>query len=346
MRLCSLLALTLALSHMAWGQIIDHRHVDQAASLPQSVMDGIGKQKWFFTHASLGQNCLLHRGTDGLHQEDSSRYKLNRVQVEPAFGPEPNPPPSSPAIGTIYHWPRGQTDWRGKLDMLDKAIRDKGWRFPAVDIVMDKLCFIDYSANAAVYLDRVAALERAYPDTVFVRTTIPLLRTDRDDRPEWRDFNVLTNNYNKSVREYCSGHEKVLLDIADIEAHDPDGKEHTYTHGGETYQMLCLEYAQGTSNYLNDVGSRRVALGWYAAAGVLVSKTSHFEIAGVMEPEHGVIQLTWDCDLDATYIVWSCAELGSALWNEVGTVPAKGGRSTWEDYDTTLPRKFYKVELR
>lgn len=346
MRLCSLLTLTLALSHMAWGQIIDHRHVDQAASLPQSVMDGIGKQKWFFTHASLGQNCLLHRGIDGLHQENSSRYKLIRVQVEPAFSPEPDPPPSPSAVGTIYHWPRGQTDWRGKLDMLDKAIRDKGWRFPAVNIVMDKLCFIDYQAQAAVYLDRIAALERDYPDTVFVYTTIPLLRTDRDDRPEWRDCNVLTNNYNRTMREHCASRGKVLLDIADIEAHAPDGKEHTYTHGGETYQTLCLEYAQGTSNYLNDAGSRRVALGWYAAAGALVLKTSRFEITGVVEPEHGVIQLTWGCDLDAMYVIWSCPELGAGPWNEEGTVPANGGTPTWEDPVAIVPHKFYRIELR
>jgi hypothetical protein len=309
-------------------------------------MDGIGNQKWFFTHASLGQNCLLHKGINGLHQEDSSRYKLIRVQVEPAFGPEPNPPPSPPAAGTIYHWPRGQTDWRGKLSMLDKAIRDKGWRFPAVDIVMDKLCFIDYAADAAVCLDRMAALERDYPDTVFVYTSIPLLRTDRDDRPEWRDFNMLTNNYNKTVREYCSGHDKLLLDIADIEAHDPDGKQQTYTHAEEIYQTLCLEYAQGTSNYLNDTGSRRVALGWYVVAGILVSKTSRFKIADIVEPEDGVVQLTWASSPNTTYIVWSCPELGSASWNQVGTISAKGGTLTWEDYDTTLPCKFYRVQLR
>jgi hypothetical protein len=346
MRLCSLLSLILALSRMAWGQIIDHRHVDQAASLPHSVMDGIGKQKWFFTHASLGQNCLLHKGIDGLHQEDSSRYKLIRVQVEPAFGPEPNPPPTPTAVGTIYHWPRGQTDWRGKLDMLDNAVRNKGWRFPAVDIVMDKLCFIDYAADAAAYLDRVAALERNYLHTIFVYATMPLLRTDRDDRPEWRDFNVLTNNYNKTVREHCQRHDKVLLDIADIQAHGPDGKEHTYTHGAETYQTLCPEYAQGTSNYLNDVGSRRVALAWYATAAALVPKTSHFEIARIAESKHNIIQLTWACDLDATYIVWWCPELGPAPWNWAGTVPAKGGTTTWEDSDTIFRRKFYRIELK
>jgi len=71
MRLCSLLTLITALSPMALGQIIDHRHVDRAASLPQPVMDAIGKQKWFFAHASLGQNCLLRRGMEALHEEDS-----------------------------------------------------------------------------------------------------------------------------------------------------------------------------------------------------------------------------------------------------------------------------------
>ncbi len=346
MRVCSFLTLALALPSMVYGQIIDHRHVDHAASLPQAVMDGIAEQKWFFTHASLGQNCILHKGIDGLHQEDSSRYRLTCVQVEPAFGPEPEAPPSPTVAGTIYHWPRGQTDWRGKLNMLDKAVRDKGWRFPAVDIVMDKLCFIDYAADAAVYLTRMAALEDDYPDTTFVYATLPLLRTDRDDRPEWREFNALTNKYNRSVREHCTKQDKVLLDIADIEAYDSDGEEQTYTHNGETYQTLCLEYAQGTSNYLNDAGSRRLALGWYAVAGVLVSREKPFKVAGIAQPEPGVVRLTWTCDLDGTYVVWTCPELGSALWNQAVTLPANGKISTWEDYDTAVPRKFYRIELR
>ncbi len=265
-----------------FSRIINHEHVDQVATLPQAVMEAIGQQKWFFSHASLGQNSILHRGMEGLRQADSTRYQLGSSQVEPAFSPEPDPPPAPTLTGTVYHWPRGQTDWRGKLTMLDKAVRDRGWRFPEVDIVMDKLCFIDYQANATTYLSRIEALEKDYPDTIFVYVTLPLLRTDRDDRPEWRDANVQTNNYNRAVRDYCETHGKLLFDLADIEAHDPDGKEHTYVHDGETHQTLYTGYAQSSSNYLNDLGSQRAALGWYATAAVIASPpATSFEITAL-----------------------------------------------------------------
>lgn len=261
------------------GQTIDHRHVGEVASFPQSVMDAIGRQKWFFTHASLGQNCVLYKGMDALRQSNAARYKL------------------------AYHWPRGQTDWQGKLNMLDKAVRNKEWKSPAAAIVMDKLCFIDFSANATVYLDRIAALERDFPETIFVYVTIPLLRTDREDRPEWRDDNVSTNTYNRAVRQHCASHGKLLLDIADIECHDPDGKEQTYSYNDQTHQTLYPGYAQGSSNYLNDVGSERVALAWYALAAEIVAKTQRPQVSGISQPEQGAVEITWTSDAGVNYTV-------------------------------------------
>lgn len=331
---------------MVLGQTIDHRHVGQVASLPRSVMDAIGKQKWFFTHASLGQNCVLYKGMDALRQSNPARYKLATEQVEPAFASEPNPPPSPTKEGTIYHWPRGQTDWQGKLNMLDKAVRNKGWKSPAVAIVMDKLCFIDFSANAAVYLDRIAALERDFPETIFVYVTIPLLRTDREDRPEWRENNVSTNTYNRAVREHCATDGKLLFDIADIEAHDPDGKEQTYTHNDQTYQTLHIEYAQGTSNYLNDLGSQRVALGWYALAAEIVAKTQRPEVSGISRLQEGSVEIIWTSGADAAYTVWSCLDLNSGPWNEEAVVSSSGDSTAWTDPETTLPRKFYRIGLQ
>lgn len=268
------LALVFLTAGPARAETVDHRDVDRVAALPQSVMDAIGQQKWFFAHASLGQNCIGHKGLDVLYRGDPARYPLHRIQVEPAFGPAPDAPPAATVAGGVYHWPRGQTDWRGKLDKLDKAVREKGWRWPAVDIVLDKLCFIDAGADAAAYLDRMAALERDCPETVFVYATMPLLRIDRADHPEWRDLNVLTNDYNRAVREGCAAQGKLLFDIADIEAHDPDGGEHTYLHEGRTYQALHTGYAQGQSNYLNDLGSERVTLAWYAMAAAIVPEPS------------------------------------------------------------------------
>ncbi len=48
--------LGLALCGPAAAQIVDHTAVDGVTSLPRAVMNGIGQQRWLFTHASVGSN--------------------------------------------------------------------------------------------------------------------------------------------------------------------------------------------------------------------------------------------------------------------------------------------------
>jgi hypothetical protein len=57
----------------------------------------------------------------------------------------------------------------------------------------------------------------------------------------------------------------VLLDIADIEAHDPTGRPRTY---GDGLQKLCPSYTSD-GGHLNKEGSKRVALGFYALVAAL-----------------------------------------------------------------------------
>jgi hypothetical protein len=248
-------------------RLIDHHAVAQAANLSQPALDAIAQQKWLFLHASLGMNSLGRQGLDRLHAEDAKRWPLRRQLVNPAFGPSPEPPPAATTPGTVYHWPRGETDWRGKLRMLDDAVRTKGWHAPAVDIVFHKFCFIDMRAEAQPYLDALTRLERDFPTTTFIYATTPLLRIDRDDQPGWRAENAQTNAFNRAVRDHCRAGNRFLLDIADLEAHDPEGTELTYEQGGQACQALFPGYAAQRSNYLNPAGARQVVLAWYVLAG-------------------------------------------------------------------------------
>lgn len=256
------LGVLLVSASMSAGQIIDHTAVDGAAALPQATCDAIGQQCWLFTHASVGGNIMS--GMAALHVADAMRYPLVSAYVG-HDGSQADPPSASTVPGTIYDCSRGNPGWLAKIYFFDRSVRLAGWHAPLITAALDKMCYIDQSADATTYLNSMAALEADYSDTRFVYATMPLT-TDVDGQ------NVLRNVYNDTVRAYCATNGRLLLDIADIEAHDPNGVAVTFESGGVTYQRLYAGYTSD-GGHLNSAGSQRVALGWYAAAAALVSSS-------------------------------------------------------------------------
>ncbi len=244
------------------AQIIDHTDIDGVAALPQATMDAVGGQTWFFTHASVGGNMLT--GMDDLHATDPSAYQLQQVSVGFDEGlNRADPPPAPTTAGVIYECDRGNPGWAAKITIFQDSVNTSGWRSGATTIVMNKFCFIDQDADATEYCNTMAALETAWPATTFVYTTIPLTIDEDAD-------NVLRNQYNATVRQYCQANGKLLFDVADMEAHDSAGNAVTFTSGGETYQRLHDGYSLD-GGHLNAAGCRRIALGWYAVAAAIAA---------------------------------------------------------------------------
>jgi hypothetical protein len=254
------LVLLLGAALPARAQIVDPGDVDELASLPQCVMDGIGAQRWLFTHASVGSNMVA--GLDDLRVLDPVRYQLETAGVGYDGGAlTADPPPAPTVAGTVYECGRGNPGWQEKFTIFDNSVRLAGWRATAVDAVLDKLCYIDEGASAAGYLTSMDALALSYPTTAVVYATMPL--TTGEDAA-----NVLRNLYNEAVRAHCATNGALLYDIADIEAHAPDGAEQTFESGGETYQKLYAGYTSD-GGHLDTEGRQRVAQGWYATAATL-----------------------------------------------------------------------------
>lgn len=256
----AILLLLLAPALPAPAQIVDHGDVDELASLPQCVMDGIGAQRWLFTHASVGGNMVA--GLDDLAALDPLRFQLDTVGVGYDDGElAAAPPPATTVPGTVYDCQRGNPGWQDKFTIFDNSVRSAGWHMAAVDAVLDKLCYIDEGASAASYLASMDALAVSYPTTAVVFATMPLTTGEDAD-------NVLRNVYNQAVRQHCAAIGALLYDIADIEAHDVNGAEQTFESGGETYQKLYAGYT-GDGGHLDTEGRQRVARGWYATAATL-----------------------------------------------------------------------------
>lgn len=256
--------LSLVCSVPARATIIGHVEADGVTSLPQVMMDLVGDQRWLFAHASVGANMV--EGMTALHTENATRYQL--VFQTYGDGSQIYPPPAVTVPGTVYDAPRGNPGWSAKFAMFDSAVRNLGWRSPKIDIAMNKLCYIDTDADVSAYLTSMTALESGYPATVFVYMTMPLQSGSGAD-----GANILATNYNNAVRAHCAAAGRILLDIADIESYDTSGNHNTFVYQGHTYERMWSGYTTD-GGHLNALGSRRVALGWYAAAAAIGNTSS------------------------------------------------------------------------
>jgi hypothetical protein len=244
------LALFLFAATMGSAAVINHLNVDGVASVPQGVMDFVGQQRWYFTHASVGWNML--NGMNSLHTSDPSRYKL-------VYATGLATPPSTTVAGTIYQNDRGNPGWLAKTNYFVDTVNG-GWKSPKVQFAMDKYCYIDPDADVATYLSKMSSLEATNPATKIVYCTIPLT-TSTD--PHYGG-NVERNDFNDAVRAHCASNDKLLLDIADIESHSPAGVESNFTYNGKTYQILYSGYTTDGGHPATDDGQRQIAKGWYA----------------------------------------------------------------------------------
>lgn len=241
--------------------VVDHTAVNAVSGYSQSTMDQIGGLNYFFSHASVGSNMVS--GLASLHASNANFYQLQTAYASSA-------PPASVLDGRVYEIGRGNPGWDAKLSLFDGYLAN-GWA-GKVDLAMDKFCYIDQNANAASYLSFMQGLETKFASTGtrLVYATMPLTTGNDYD-------NVLRNVFNNSVRSFVAGSSnRLLFDIADIEAWDTNGVQHTFVYGDKTYQQLYSGFSSD-GGHLNGVGSQRVALGFYGVAGA--------SLAPIPEPE-------------------------------------------------------------
>jgi hypothetical protein len=225
-----------------------------ATNYPKVTAEKISKLKWYFAHASVGANMM--DGVVDLHGMDKATYPFESISGSKT-------PPATTQTGAIYEHNRGNPGWKAKFDQFEAYVSN-GWHYPTINLAMNKLCYIDQHASFKYYLHSMTNLEAAFPETVFVYTTMPLM-TDADSD------NFLRNAFNDRLREWTRQNGRVLFDIADIETHDPNGKPCTFQYRNKTYQKLCDSYTKD-GGHLNEAGRQLVAKGFSALAAAVVEK--------------------------------------------------------------------------
>jgi hypothetical protein len=251
--------------------------------------------------------------------------------------------PASTTNGFVYECPRGNPGWENKLVCFSNSVVVSGWRFPKVNVVMDKFCWIDPDADPVASCMRMAGLEARDPQTLFVYMTMPLTTETAGSE------NDLRNDFNRYVRAYCRTTGNWLLDLADIEAWTEAGVEQTYVSGGVTNQRMAAAYAVGPGDYhLNTTGRRRAALGWHALAQALFQTDRDADgvadgdelIAGTAPADSGsalelqsqpmlgthAAVLSWSGASNRLYAIQECPSMepGAAWSNRLAGLPAAG----------------------
>ena len=251
----------------AGGLIIGHTNVEAVSTYPQPLMEQIARFKFYFAHASVGENMM--NGLADLNRANPDYYRLKPAAAEAT-------PPAATEPGTVYEFSRGNPGWQAKVDTFADYVGN-GWHHPKVDVVLNKFCYIDQDADVDYYIRSMSRLEAAYPDTMFVYMTIPL-KVSGDSLKEMllsteKAENCKRNVINDHLRKWALANDKVLFDIADIEAHDLSGAARTFTFKGRVCQELYDGYT-ADGRHLDDasgVGRKQVAKGFYALAAALLS---------------------------------------------------------------------------
>lgn len=220
----------------------------------QSVMDQVGQLKWFFAHASVGYNIM--EGIQSLHANNPTFYRIAGIS-------EDSSPPATTGSGTIYDYSRGNPGWQAKVDGFAEYVNN-GWRFPKVDIALNKFCYIDPAADVSYYINSMATLETGNLTTWFIYATIPL--TTGED-----SSNYQSNVFNDALRAWCRTNNRVLYDIADMEAHDTNGIDQTFTYSGRVCQKLFSGYTSDGGHLTTTDAQQLAAKGLYALAAALLT---------------------------------------------------------------------------
>ena len=181
----------LAGSSFAGGILVDHTRIAQFDQIPSNVIANITSgYKIYYVHTSHGSQIIS--GIDYIHADNSLYASPVFYEVADDLG-----------SGGDTTWVAGIRSWLAA--------------HPDYNMVMLSWCggvSISTEADMNVYLNKIDQLESQYPNVTFVYMTGHLDGTG--------PTGTLYQN-NNVIRAYCSAHNKVLFDFADIESYNPDG---------------------------------------------------------------------------------------------------------------------------
>ncbi len=240
----------------AWAQsnraktaiVVDHTCVDDKDKvIPVEALRKAQELRVVFGHESVGFDVI--HGLQGLSQAQPERYRVTvQPQIQAAWFSR------NQGIGEFFFHNNG--NGAGKIDDFERRVRD-GFG-DCVEVASMKLCYADMTeqSDPQAIFDRLKeafeGLEKDYPKVRFVWWTVPVPQPSRCGEKR--------TAINDLIRAYVRKNGKLLLDVADIESHTPEGKAVKHPDGSE---RLFADYGRDQGGHLNDDGAQRVARAWW-----------------------------------------------------------------------------------
>ena len=287
--------------------VVDHTSLPLFEQIPEAYIRAAENLRMMFVNRSVGQNIneglsCLNEATDEVARTSCKRFN----HVVPEFS-SPRPEVTWSRSGgysrenwDYYAWPVGPTStdagslpcggmatgsWPEKLECFVKFVDAHADRY---DVFSYQFSYLEVDGSNDIlsptngyFTDQpnryditdIGALERRHRDKVFVLHTTSLARSIGTQA---------ATDFNNQIRAYVQANDRALLDVADIESHDPwgrpcfdnrDGKPYSVGNVSENYPddliampALCQHYTrEANGGHLGnpDVGKIRLARAYW-----------------------------------------------------------------------------------
>jgi len=241
--------------------IIDHRSIADFDHIPDSYISAAIDLRVLFRHASVGGNisdgldCLMnnfdtrpsHCDRDLAPGEIFYDPKYDRSNWRFDFHNEANPNPG---------WWNKEIYFINRVDNLGpgEPYNVVGFKFGYVDAttgsnIADKF-FEDDPNDGFPSVEDLEQMEVNHPDKIHMWWTMGLARAVGT---------IESESFNQQMRAYAATNGKILLDIADVESHQPDGSP-CFDNRGDGIEAICEDYTDEVNGgHLNARGKQRMA---------------------------------------------------------------------------------------
>ncbi len=235
--------------------MIDHQSLDAFAALPEDVIAQAAALRVMYRHASVGENISLgldclwgnYPGRRPNSCQDFFDLKYDRSQWAFQF--------------------RGNPSW---IEKVDDFVAQTEAQIDQFDVFMFSEDYVDGIDNPnfpaisdpenfqKYFVEPFEALEAAHPDKTFVLWSMSLARLGYAN----------TTQFNELMRAYALENNKIMIDIADIESHDPQGNLITDENGNP---IIFEGYTdESKAGHLNEAGRERLAKAFWVTMAAVV----------------------------------------------------------------------------
>ena len=252
----------------AQGLVIDHTSVALYDQIPAEYLRAAERLRFVFMDRSVGANIYDGLGCLSAASWGASPANCRRAYVDSSLTTWKTYMPSDSNIPAEIRFPGGNN--RGNIQFLSGA---GSWEEDLVNFINMYPSYADrdiftlqhnYLHVAAgstidnVYFDPnyggtniydVLALEAQYPNKTFVYWTTSLARTVGTQDAQ---------SFNDQMRDWARANGKVLLDVAAIESHAPDG---SVCRNGQGYEVICVNYTtESDGGHLGSVSGGKIQI--------------------------------------------------------------------------------------